>query len=367
MCSTTLLLTLAHALGHFPPDSPDNNGGAATTFDFARMREALDFDVYPAFDGGTEGFDAGESSAGIPTGSDGRDAHHRHRDARVHLTLLSPAEPRVALAHHVATADDCASILALASSQYRKQHDGQVGGSSRGSSSAAAGAAGGRRRSQGRRTKVVLVDLERLDADAARGDEGSAALARLLDRVGEITGMGRGAHRMEVQINRYGVGDYFIPHFDVPSSPSCRGGLCVPPTAFASAAAARVVTALVYLDDVPAAAQGETVFPMANLAFRPTRGLAVVFNNTVRQVDKTGECEALLGTTTDVPLGELRAAAECAAPTCLDLCAVHAAMPLLEGTKNVVNVWIGRAAGVEGDAGVGDVGVGGVGDARRPK
>ena len=362
MCSTTLLLTFAHAFGHLSPGSPDNNGGAATTFDFARMREALDFDIYPASDG-TEGFAAreSESSAGIHTGSDG----HRHDD----LTLLSPAEPRVALVHHVATAEDCASILALASSQYRQQHDGQVGGSSRGSS-AAAGAAGGRRRSQGRRTKVVLVDLERLDADAARGDEGSAALARLLDRVGEITGMGRGAHRMQVQINRYGVGDYFIPHFDVPSSPSCRGGLCVPPTAFASAAAARVVTALVYLDDVPAAAQGETVFPLANLAFRPTRGVAVVFNNTVRQVDKTGECEALLGTTTDVPLGELRAAAECAAPTCLDLCAVHAAMPLLEGTKNVVNVWIGRAAGVEGegagDVGAGDEGEGDVRDARRP-
>ena len=348
-------VVVALTRGLSPSDVSESHGTADQTaaFDFTRMRETLDFEVWPP--------------------RQWRLAN-RSRTLADEPLLLSESEPRIFLVPRLASDEDCTAIMTYAAS--RHAHDGAVGGDDGGSGP------GSRRYRQGRRTKVVVVDPATMTAAAAAtANDAShplpappAALRRLLARATELTGLGLDdPNKVEAQINSYGEGDFFVPHFDVPSSAKCRrGGLCVPPSSFERGAAARIATILLYLDDVPPEEQGETVFPLAGLAFRPTRGMAIVFNNTIERAQKTGLCEALLGTTTNIDATELRAAAACpgaADPrSCLDICALHAAMPLLtreekrrergepvEGgggdlartaapraRRNVVNVWLRR-------------------------
>jgi prolyl 4-hydroxylase len=133
----------------------------------------------------------------------------------------------------------------------------------------------------------------------------AAPMRRLEDIAQRMSGMPP-SHNEAFQVVRYEPGQYYREHYDacVPEdAPMCRVD--------AEGHGLRFATLLVYLNDLPEDAGGETHFPKLNATVRPRAGHAVFFMN----VDPNDH-------TKHHPLSK------------------HASLDLKKGTKWICNLWI---------------------------
>lgn len=108
-------------------------------------------------------------------------------------------------------------------------------------------------------------------------------------------------HAEKMQLIYYGSGQEYRPHFDAFDLKSDRGIRC------AKNGGQRLVTALLYLNDVPKG--GGTIFPKLNITVKAKKGRVLLFENT------------LLNVSTRHPLS------------------LHGGLPVEEGEKWAVNLW----------------------------
>ncbi|KAL1378716.1 hypothetical protein pipiens_015401 [Culex pipiens pipiens] len=130
-------------------------------------------------------------------------------------------------------------------------------------------------------------------------DAGDDRVVTTLDRrVGDMTGGLRQQSYEMLQVNNYGVGGHYVAHHDWAMEAVPYAGLGV---------GNRIATVMFYLSDVEVG--GATVFPQLGLSVFPRKGSAILWYNLYRN----GK-------------GDLRT--------------LHAACPVLSGSKWVANQWI---------------------------
>ncbi|KAL9692258.1 hypothetical protein quinque_015777 [Culex quinquefasciatus] len=130
-------------------------------------------------------------------------------------------------------------------------------------------------------------------------DAGDDRVVTTLDRrVGDMTGGLRQQSYEMLQVNNYGVGGHYVAHHDWAMEAVPYAGLGV---------GNRIATVMFYLSDVEVG--GATVFPQLGLAVFPRKGSAILWYNLYR--NGKGDRRTL-----------------------------HAACPVLSGSKWVANQWI---------------------------
>ena len=116
---------------------------------------------------------------------------------------------------------------------------------------------------------VVTLLGARRATDRTQRPELAHAVGRVLERIQSAVGVSA-EHFENTQLLRYNVGDYYVEHHDSPAS-------------FARTTGVRVLTAYLYLSDLPADGGGETAFARlggdGGLAIAPQVGRLLVWPN----------------------------------------------------------------------------------------
>lgn len=125
-------------------------------------------------------------------------------------------------------------------------------------------------------------------------------VAELCDRIAQVVGLPL-EHAESLQVIHYQEGEEYAPHYDAWDPATERGRRCM------ARGGQRLVTCLMYLNDVPAG--GGTCFPRLDLEVRARRGRMLLFHN------------CFPGSTVRHPDG------------------LHGGMPVLQGEKWACNLW----------------------------
>ena len=186
--------------------------------------------------------------------------------------------------------------------------------------------------------RVAVATLSSAVVASLASTSAKHAVATLLARVAHVARVP--TSHIELQLNVYGGGGHYSPHFDTRPSASNP----------------RIATCLLYLSSLDRGDGGETTFPLLNVAMRPARGAALLWHNVATtpaaaEGVATEDFVSRLGCLPPDPRSCRTAALDFFDSDALDaaeregvsLCSWHAAMPLREGaTKAVVNAWVHR-------------------------